>query len=103
MVYSLPSIYNYWTGLVDWTGGLTYEFILMVSNTTHYSLYEGTLTSKHEQYHFISVLDISFHTESPTVHILICNGLSYVKSASFCVKSSLITRECTYFRHPDTA
>ena len=29
------AVYNHWTGLVDWTGGLTLKIIFMFSNNTH--------------------------------------------------------------------
>ena len=28
-------VYNHWTGLVEWIGGLTLKFIFMVSNKIH--------------------------------------------------------------------
>ena len=28
-------VYNHWTGLVDWTGGLMLKIIFMLSNDTH--------------------------------------------------------------------
>ena len=32
----LWAVYNHWTGLVDWTGGLTLKSIFMASNKTHW-------------------------------------------------------------------
>ena len=33
--YIATAIYNHWTGLVDWTGGLMLKIIFMLSNDTH--------------------------------------------------------------------
>ena len=30
------AVYIHWTGLVDWTGGLTLKSIFMASNKTHW-------------------------------------------------------------------
>ena len=53
LVYSIPwivyhtnaAVYNYWTGLVDWTGGMTLKIIFTLSNETHMPMeWCGTLS-----------------------------------------------------------